>query len=75
MVQYNDQFCQRHNVKNLTAFGSALSDHLDESSDIDFFLELKTAEGGLKKYMNIKFELEKLFIRPVDLVIDRKSVE
>ena len=66
-----DQICLRYNVKKLTVFGSALSDHFEDSSDIDFFLELKTTEGGIKKYMNIKFELEKLFIRPVDLVMPK----
>jgi len=66
-----DRICQRYNVKKLTIFGSALSNHFEESSDIDFLLELKTTEGGIKKYMDIKFELEKLFIRPVDLVMPK----
>ncbi len=66
-----NQICQKHHVKRLTVFGSALSDQFDESSDIDFLLELETAEGGIKRYMNIKFELENLFIRPVDLVMPK----
>jgi len=66
-----DRICQRYNVKKLTIFGSALSDQFGESSDIDFLLELQTSEGGIKKYMNIKFELEKLFIRPVDIVMPK----
>jgi len=66
-----DRICQKYNVKKLTIFGSALSDQFEESSDIDFLLELKTTDGGIKKYMNIKFELEKLFIRPVDLVMPK----
>jgi len=66
-----DKICQKYQVKNLTVFGGALSDQFDDSSDIDFLLELKTAEGGIKRYMNIKFELEKLFTRPVDLVMPK----
>lgn len=66
-----NQICQRYDVKKLTIFGSALSDQFGESSDIDFLLELKTTDGGIKRYMNIKFELEKLFIRPVDLVMPK----
>jgi len=66
-----NQLCQKYNVKKLTIFGSALSEQFKESSDIDFLLELKSAEGGIKKYMNIKFELEKLFKRPVDLVMPK----
>lgn len=63
--------CQKHHVKSLTVFGSALSDQFNESSDIDFLLELKTAEGGIKRYMNIKFDLENLFKRPVDIVMPK----
>ena len=46
-----NQICQRYNVKKLTIFGSALSEQFKEFSDIDFLLELKSAEGGIKKYM------------------------
>ncbi len=66
-----NQICQRYHVKSLTLFGSALSGQFDEYSDIDFLLEFKTAEGGIKRYMNIKFELEDLFKRPVDLVMPK----
>ena len=66
-----DRICIKHKVKSLTVFGSALTDHFDDSSDIDFLLELETTEGGIKRYMNIKFELEKLFTRPVDLVMPK----
>lgn len=66
-----NRICQKYHVKNLTVFGSALSDQFDDSSDIDFLLELETAEGGIKRYMNIKFELENLFTRPVDLVMPK----
>lgn len=66
-----NRICQKHHVKSLTIFGGALSGRFDKYSDIDFLLELKTAEGGIKKYMNIKFELEDLFMRPVDLVMPK----
>lgn len=66
-----NMICQKHQVKSLTVFGGALSDQFDESSDIDFLLELETAQGGIKRYMNIKFELERLFTRPVDLVMPK----
>ncbi len=72
--EYQDEInriCQKHQVKRLTVFGSALSKQFNESSDIDFLLELETAEGGIKRYMNIKFELENLFIRPVDPVMPK----
>ena len=72
--EYQDEInriCRKHQVKSLTVFGSALSDQFNESSDLDFLLELETAKGGIKRYMNIKFELENLFTRPVDLVMPK----
>ena len=66
-----NQICRKHNVKSLIIFGGALSGQFDEHSDIDFLLELDTAHGGIKRYMNIKFELENLFKRPVDLVMPK----
>ena len=46
-----NQICQRYHVKRLTVFVSALSDQFGEFSYIDFMLELKSAKGGIKKYM------------------------
>ena len=66
-----DRICRKYDVKKLSIFGSALSDQFGEDSDIDFLLELTTHKGGIKKYMNIKFELEALFTRPVDLVMPK----
>lgn len=66
-----NRICQKNHVKRLTAFGSVLSKQFNEASDIDFLLELETAKGGMIRYMNIKFELENLFARPVDLVMPK----
>jgi predicted nucleotidyltransferase len=66
-----NRICRKHHVKSLTVIGSALSGQFDEHSDIDFLLELETARGGIKRYMNIKFDLESLFMRPVDLIMPK----
>lgn len=63
--------CQKYQVKILTVFGSALSNEFNDNSDIDFLLELDNAHNGMNRYMNIKFELEKLFMRSVDLVMPK----
>ena len=63
--------CQKYRVRRLSIFGSALTDHFNESSDIDFLIELEGTADGIKRYMNVKFELEELFARPVDLVMPR----
>jgi len=63
--------CQKYHVKSLSIFGSALTEHFNESSDVDFLIELEGASDGIKRYMNVKFELEELFARPVDLVMPK----
>ena len=71
---YNSEIiriCRKYNVKLLAVFGSALSEDFTESSDIDFLLELDKAKDGIKRYMNIKFELENLFNRSVDLIMPK----
>ncbi len=63
--------CKKYRIKNLSVFGSATSEHFNDKSDIDFLLELDGTRNGMIRYMNIKFELEALFSRPVDLVMPR----
>lgn len=65
------RICRKYNVKRLAIFGSAVSDDFKDSSDIDFLLELDKAKDGLKRYMNIKFELEDLFNRSVDIIMPK----
>ncbi len=72
--KYQDEInriCEKYHVKSLIVFGSALSNDFNESSDIDFLIELDNAENGINRYMNVKFELEKLFTRSVDLVMPK----
>lgn len=72
--QYQDRIssiCKKYHVRNLTAFGSAVTEQFHEQSDIDFLIELDGAQDGLKRYMNVKFELELLLSRSVDLVMPR----
>ncbi|PKL38304.1 MAG: nucleotidyltransferase [Spirochaetae bacterium HGW-Spirochaetae-1] len=61
--------CKKYRVLRLVAFGSVLTDDFSEKSDVDFLLELEGSENGMMRYMNIKFELEELLGRNVDLVM------
>lgn len=65
-----EKICKKYEAKSLVLFGSALTEKFNfESSDLDFLLELNSAENGFDNYFGIKEELEKLFNRPVDLVM------
>ena len=63
--------CRAHGVKRLELFGSAARDDFDEArSDLDFLVDLgeHAGEDGLSPYFDLKFALEELFTRSVDLV-------
>lgn len=63
--------CKAHNVKNLYAFGSSITDEFNEnSSDIDLLIEIDNddpIERG-ENLMNIWDKFEHFFQRKVDLL-------
>lgn len=63
--------CKAHNVKNLYAFGSSITDQFnEESSDIDLLIEINDEdpiERG-EKLINIWDKFEQFFQRKVDLL-------
>ena len=54
-------------VRRIGLFGSYLHGNEDENSDVDLIVEL--SEPTFDHYMDLKFFLEALFERPVDLVL------
>ena len=63
--------CAKAGARRLDLFGSAARGDFDPShSDIDFLVEFHDLgwEGSFDRYMNLKFGLEDLFGRNVDLV-------
>jgi predicted nucleotidyltransferase len=64
------KLCDKHKVKELYIFGSALTDKFKESSDIDLLIQFDQIEllDYFDNYMDFKEELEKLLKRPIDLV-------
>jgi uncharacterized protein len=69
--------CEKHGVKRLTLFGSAVKGTFDRNSDLDFLVELLPVGDPVREgraYMKIWTELERLFNRRVDLV-DPASIE
>lgn len=65
--------CETHKVQELNAFGSVITEHFNDSSDIDFLIRFRNV-GVLEyfdNYMDLKESFEQLFNRPVDLVEDQ----
>ena len=58
---------RRYGVKSLAVFGSAARDTMSSTSDIDVLVEFDTPPG-FDRYFDLKFFLEELLGRPVDLV-------
>lgn len=58
---------QRLGVRKLALFGSWAREEASSDSDLDFLVEFE--RKTFDSYMELKFFLEDLFHRPVDLVI------
>ena len=68
--------CINHKVDKLYLFGSILSGNLKEKSDIDFLVRFKNIEllKYADNYFDLKFSLEELFNRPIDL-LEEQSIK
>ena len=69
-----ERICHRLPVKRLDLFGSALSRDFSKSSDVDVLVIFDSGENVdlFDKYFELKEQLEKIFKREVDLVVDKK---
>ena len=68
------EICRRHHVKRLELFGSAASDKFNpEKSDLDFLVDYHPFSGPGKAhaYFGLLEDLQQLFDRKIDLVVDR----
>lgn len=59
---------RRYEVKQIGLFGSVLKGTEKKGSDLDFLVSFRTAT--FDNYMELKFFLERLFHRKVDLVME-----
>jgi predicted nucleotidyltransferase len=63
------EFCRRWRIKELSLFGSVLSEGFAPDSDVDVLITLSAdAEWSLSDWVEMIAELEQAFGRPVDLV-------
>ena len=70
------EICARYGVRKLEVFGSAVTGAFDAArSDLDFLVDFhpRRYRGSFDKYFGLKEELEALFARPVDLVMEGAS--
>ena len=70
LAESQQEIATRYGVKRLALFGSAARDELGASSDVDVLVEF-TGPAKFAAYMDLKFYLEDLLGRPVDLVTDK----
>jgi len=73
---YRDQInilCKKHKVKYLFAFGSVLSKNFSEKSDVDLLVDIKSKDpiNYAENYFDLKFELEDLLKRKIDLLEEK----
>jgi predicted nucleotidyltransferase len=69
------EFCEKWNIESMDLFGSVLREDFGPDSDIDFLITYTPgAPRGLLKRVRMKYELEDLTNRSVDVIV-RKSIE
>lgn len=64
--------CRKHKVKTLSVFGSILTDRFNDQSDVDLLVDFEPIDHDtfdyVSNYFELKYSLERLFNRAVDLV-------
>lgn len=70
-----DKACSTFMVDELYAFGSILTEKFNSQSDIDFIVSIQSEDPieYAENYFDLKFELEKIFKRKIDL-LEQKAI-
>jgi len=68
-IQDNLSEIKRYGIRRIGVFGSFVRSSQNEKSDIDVLVEFYPERKSFDNYMDLKFFLEKLLRRKVDLVI------
>jgi len=70
-----NQLCKQYRVKSLYIFGSAITDKFNSGSDVDLLVDFESIDSAeyADNYFDLKFSLEDLFNREVDL-LEEKAV-
>jgi len=68
LKKYENIIKEKHHVKKIGIFGSFARGEAKEDSDIDVLVEFEPGYKTFDNFMDLKFYLEDLFYRKVDLV-------
>jgi len=61
-------FCRTHHIRKLSFFGSVISEHFTQDSDVDVLVEFEPGQVvGLIRLAGMEFELSEIIGRKVDL--------
>ena len=65
--------CEKHKVRELSVFGSVLSDRFNDESDIDFVVDFGVMDIAeyADNYLNMQASLSQLLGREIDLLEDK----
>jgi predicted nucleotidyltransferase len=59
----------RFGIKNIGIFGSFIRNSQNNKSDIDLLVEFNEGQKTFDNYMDLKYYLEDIFIRQIDLCL------
>jgi predicted nucleotidyltransferase len=70
------RLCENHKVKTLYSFGSVNTEKFAQDSDVDLVVDFKIDDPieYTDNYFDLKFELEKIFNRQIDL-LESKAIK
>jgi predicted nucleotidyltransferase len=79
LAQHIDQIkrlCNSNGVRSLFAFGSVTTDNFRPESDIDMVVDIEDNDpiSYSDRYFNLKFQLEQLLKRQIDL-LEQKAIK
>jgi len=69
-IEQIKKICELNKVSSLFAFGSVTTNKFNSDSDIDLIVEIDDNDpiSYSNKYFNLKFQLEKILNRQIDLL-------
>ena len=69
MLKSNLDNIKKFHVSKIGLFGSFAREEQNDTSDVDILVEFEDGHENFDNYMDLKFYLEELFERKVDVVI------